>query len=158
MKLQNDIVYVFENFLRSEVCEHYLKTIKDIGYKENNLPFEERTQDITKDPIGDLVKDFLRKNIDINITLHQAQTQNWHINSFSKLHKHNHSGRENTQYNSLIYLNDDFEGGEFITDGGLILKPKQGMLTFFDGHAIKHGTNKVFKRDRKTLIFWWKEV
>ena len=60
------------------------------------------------------------------------------------------------QFVIQLYLNDDFEGGEFITSTGFVLKPKQGMLTFFNGSKIIHGTRRTLSKDRKTLIFWWK--
>ena len=58
-------------------------------------------------------------------------------------------------YNSLIYLNDDFKGGEFFTRNGIKLKPQAGMLTLFDGSKVSHGLKKVKNKDRKTMIFWW---
>ena len=152
----HDKVYVFENYLTKEACEKYLKKIKDIGYREKLASWEERTTDISDDPIADTVRHFLNNRFYLNLELDQVQTQNWHINSYGPLHKHDRDGRQNTVFNSLIYLNDDFEGGEFITAKGFVLKPKQGMLTFFNGSKIIHGTRRTLSKDRKTLIFWWK--
>jgi len=59
-------------------------------------------------------------------------------------------------YNSLIYLNEDFDGGHFITKNGIKIKPEKGMLTFFNGQTIWHGVETVKNKDRKTLIFWWR--
>jgi|TARA_Y100000114_G_scaffold153348_1_gene173163 hypothetical protein len=151
-----DKVYVFENYLTKEACEKYLKKIKDIGYREKLASWEERTTDISDDPIAETVRHFLNNRFYLNLELDQVQTQNWHINSYGPLHKHDRDGRQNTVFNSLIYLNDDFEGGEFITQKGFVLKPKQGMLTFFNGSKIIHGTRRTLSKDRKTLIFWWK--
>ena len=151
-----DKVYVFENYLTKEACEKYLKKIKDIGYREKHASWEERTTDISDDPIAETVRHFLNNRFYLNLELDQVQTQNWHINSYGPLHKHDRDGRQNTVFNSLIYLNDDFEGGEFITQKGFVLKPKQGMLTFFNGSKIIHGTRRTLSKDRKTLIFWWK--
>jgi hypothetical protein len=151
-----DKVYVFENYLTKEACEKYLKKIKDIGYREKLASWEERTTDISDDPIAETVRHFLNNRFYLNLELDQVQTQNWHINSYGPLHKHDRDGRQNTVFNSLIYLNDDFEGGEFITSTGFVLKPKQGMLTFFNGSKIIHGTRRTLSKDRKTLIFWWK--
>ena len=52
-----------------------------------------------------------------------------------------------TKYNSLIYLNDDFKGGEFFTRNGIKLKPQAGMLTLFDGSKVSHGLKKVKNKD-----------
>ena len=152
----HDKVYVFENYLTKEACEKYLKKIKDIGYREKLASWEERTTDISDDPIAETVRHFLNNRFYLNLELDQVQTQNWHINSYGPLHKHDRDGRQNTVFNSLIYLNDDFEGGEFITAKGFVLKPKQGMLTFFNGSKIIHGTRRTLSKDIKTLIFLWK--
>ena len=158
MKFLDDKIYIFENFLGKNLCNHYSKFIEDIGPQPHVLPFEKRVKNITIDPIGPLVRDFLNHKFELNLQIDQIETQNWHVNSYGPLHIHDHNGRENNKYNSLLYLNDDFEGGEFITENGFKYKPKQGALTLFNGHAIKHGTSKVFSKDRKTLIFWWKQV
>ena len=85
-----------------------------------------------------------------------AQLQNWHVGSEGALHLHKGRGTEESKYNSLIYLNDDFEGGEFYTKNQII-KPQQGMLTIFDGSVTYHGVKEVKKKDRKTIILWWKK-
>ena len=151
----NDKVYVFDNFLKEKECEKYLNSIPDIGFQNNSVPWDLRTIDITNDPIVEKVKNFLNKNLKLEIN--QAQLQNHNINSFCDLHIHDGRGRENTKYNSLIYLNDDFDGGEFKTKEGIKIKPKKGMLTFFRGDKVWHGVERVYLQDRKTIILWWQK-
>ena len=55
----HDKVYVFENYLTKEACEKYLKKIKDIGYREKLASWEERTTDISDDPIAETVRHFI---------------------------------------------------------------------------------------------------
>ena len=93
----------------------------------------------------------------VKLTCHQAQTQVWNKESYSQLHTHTYNDRENTDFNSLIYLNDNFDGGEFITTNQSY-KPEFGSLTFFNGKQIYHGVNKVSKNHRYTLIFWWENT
>jgi len=50
-----------------------------------------------------------------------------------------------SDYNSLLYLNDNFSGGEFFTETGLTIKPIPGRLTFFDGSIVTHGVNKSLR-------------
>ncbi len=90
-----------------------------------------------------------------------AQIQTWPTSSKSDLHVHGEKcdwddGRENTGFNSLIYLNDDFEGGEFFTEN-IMIKPKTGTLTLFDGSTIYHGVKPILKGERYTIILWWKK-
>ena len=65
------------------------------------------------------------------------------------------------EYSSIIYLNDDYEGGE--TYIGLpghelndtIVKPKTGRLVSFRGKDIPHGVNEVTQGTRFTLPAWY---
>ena len=96
-------------------------------------------------------------NFNLKLTAEQAEIQNHHVNSSADLHIHNDLGREHIIYNSLIYLNDNFDGGHFITKNGISIKPEKGMLTFFNGQKVYHGVKRVLKNDRKTIIFWWRK-
>jgi len=156
LKSGSDTVFVQENFLSEKECDEYFKKIRDIGYVENVLPWHVRSIDITKDPIVEKITKFINKQFNFNLVVHQAEIQNHHVNSFSGLHIHDHNGRENIVYNSLIYLNENFDDGQFFTKYGISIKPKKGMLTFFNGQTIYHGVKRVLKNDRKTLIFWWR--
>tara|TARA_R100001244_G_scaffold63439_1_gene52722 strand:- start:15 stop:512 length:498 start_codon:yes stop_codon:yes gene_type:complete len=156
LRKKKDKVFVFENFLSTKQCRKYYNKIKDIGDPGFTLPFEDRTSEfIDNEKLVNKVKDLIYKELKIKLHLHYSQFQNWHIGTHSNLHKHDYAGGEMTKYNSLIYLNDDFDGGEFYTKGGIILKPKKGMLTLFNGSTVWHGLKKVKKKDRKTVILWW---
>ena len=54
----------------------------------------------------------------------------------------------------IIYLNDDFEGGETIVDG-LEIKPKVGRLMIFSNGFYLHEVKKITKGKRYTLIAWY---
>ena len=54
----------------------------------------------------------------------------------------------------IIYLNDDFEGGETIVDG-LEIKPKGGRLMIFSNGFYLHEVKKITKGKRYTLIAWY---
>ena len=157
IKSGDDIVFIQENFLSKTQCDEYFKKIPNLGYFEEPLNWKYRVIDIDNDPIIEKTRFFLNTRFNIKLNLNNAQLQNWHINSHGDLHVHDEGGREITEYNSLIYLNDDFDGGEFFTKNGIIIKPKKGMLTFFNGQTTSHGVKKVYLRDRKTIILWWKK-
>ena len=153
---KTDEIYILKNFLPDEECNEYFKKIKDIGYVTHSLPWPERTVDITKNPIVIKVTKYINKRFDLNLIAEQVEIQNHHVNSEAVMHIHNHPSREHIVYNSLIYLNDNFDGGQFFTKHGIIIKPEKGMLTFFNGQTIYHGVKKVLNKDRKTIIFWWR--
>jgi len=136
-KLQKgkEIIYIFENYLSKRECRRYASTIKDLGVA-----------------IVQRLQKFLNKTFNLNLKITQAQTQNWNQTSFSDLHIHTY--RPNTTYNSSIYLNNNFGGGIFFTKNGIKIKPKVGLLTFFDGRKVWHGVEEVKDKDRKSLIFW----
>jgi|TARA_R100000988_G_C3970786_1_gene151361 hypothetical protein len=58
-------------------------------------------------------------------------------------------------YTSIIYLNDDFTGGETIV-GNKTIVPKKCKLIAFEGNKIKHEVNKVTKGTRYTIPCWYK--
>ncbi len=149
-------IFVFENFLSNEKCDYYFSKIKNLGY--GTFTWDKKTIDITNDIIVTEAITFFKKKLNLNLQILQAQIQNWNISSSSPLHIHNENNRNQIKFNSLLYLNDDFEGGEFITKNGISLKPKKGMISIFNGKKVWHGVNPVRKRDRKTIIFWWKDI
>lgn len=58
-------------------------------------------------------------------------------------------------YASMIYLNDNYEGGEiYIPDLNFELKPQKGMLLTFDGANYLHGVKKITKGIRYTNSCW----
>ena len=154
-------MFVFENFLDKDTCEYY-KEIVASNYKlkceqgYDPLDFQEsRNVVLENDPILPKVINFLESKIRVKLSCTQCELQTWPINEGSSLHVHNFNGRENTDYNSLIYLNDDFGNGEFYTSTGITLKPSQGRLTFFNGQETCHGVNPATGKHRYTIIFWW---
>lgn len=66
-------------------------------------------------------------------------------------------GTPHRDFASIIYLNDDYEGGEvFFPLAGIRLKPIRGMLVGFRGTAdTPHGVTKVTKGERYTLPCWY---
>ncbi len=62
-------------------------------------------------------------------------------------------------YTSLVYLNDDFEGGEFYFDNQKVrLKPKTGLFVCFTGGMRHfHGVGEVFSGERFTMPAWYSE-
>ena len=73
---------------------------------------------------------------------------------------HPDGSRHNTphrEFASVVYLNDDFEGGEiYFPYAGCRLKPRAGMLIGFRGSAESpHGVTAVAKGVRYTMPGWY---
>jgi len=85
-------------------------------------------------------------------------TQSLGWSRISQPHTHTYKRDEKREdYNSLLYLNDDFDGGVFFAEA-MGITPVPGRLTFFDGTKVPHGLTKVSKAHRHTIIFWWKDT
>jgi hypothetical protein len=158
----HDEVFIFENFLDNETCKRCLNTcIKYFKQFENDDDYlynwDKKHIKITEfeKEIVLKVKTFLENKFSTTLRLQNFEAQIWPNSFETSLHKHIDKGREHTDFNSIIYLNEDFDGGEFYTDDGLSYKPKTGTLTFFNGQTVAHGVKKVLGNNRYTLIFWW---
>jgi hypothetical protein len=60
-------------------------------------------------------------------------------------------------YTSVIYLNDDYEGGETFVDG-MKITPATGKIVTFEGNTLLHGVNKITKGNRYTVPVWYKSI
>jgi len=73
-----------------------------------------------------------------------------------------HGGRgeyPSRHYASVLYLNDDFEGGEiYFPQLGLEAIPQRGLLLVFAGGTLLHGVRKVISGRRMTAISWLCEL
>ena len=56
----------------------------------------------------------------------------------------------------VLYLNDDFEGGEFVfPDLGIRVTPRAGLLLCFpSSHHYRHGVMPVTKGERLAVVSW----
>jgi hypothetical protein len=158
-------MFIFNKFLDPVNCANYKKIIEDfyLGNVEKygalhvkDFNNKLRTIDITSDPIGNYVTSFLESQLRLKLDFYQIILSAWPPGTdVSTPHKHNEQFRKGGDYNSILYLNDDFEGGEFYTEHGVEVKPSKGMLTFFDGKNIIHGVKDLSGNIRYNIIFWW---
>ena len=161
-------MFIFPNVYK----KNYLKKYQDFIYESYNSVlkynpnlWDEWTAKAIKinnnEEIVHSTKIYLEKFLKIDLKVVEIQGQVWPPNSRATgFHKHSEDNLEGgrgklTLYNSILYLNDDFEGGEFKTEYGVTLTPQPGMLTFFNGRDIMHCVSPVRENFRFTIIFWW---
>ena len=61
-----------------------------------------------------------------------------------------------TDYASILYLNDNFEGGETYFEDGTLLKPEQGTCVIFESMKHFHGVHPAHgEEDRYTSPIWY---
>jgi hypothetical protein len=77
----------------------------------------------------------------------------------SKMHEHFDSSRPN-DIATLIYLNDDYEGGEiYFPDHGVGFKPQPGdLLCFPDNPDFVHGVAEIASGTRYTTPRWFTRI
>jgi hypothetical protein len=92
-----------------------------------------------------------------------ASAHKWIPGSFAEPHADNTnpdgtpSSWRQYKYVSLLYLNDDYEGGElYFINQGIEIKPRRGSLIMFDPSAeYLHGVRKIKSGNRYTLMTSW---
>lgn len=90
------------------------------------------------------------------VEVHWAQMYEWDIDS--KMNGHFDFASKHTVYTSIIYLNDDFEGGQTFFEGKEDSVPETGAAIFYDGCKIMHGVKPVKKNKRYTLTAWYRNI
>jgi hypothetical protein len=92
-----------------------------------------------------------------------AHAQKWLKGGFASPHADNseHDGRPNAfeinKYVSLLYLNDDYEGGHlYFPDHDISFKPKALSLIVFPGGIENvHGVAEIEEGTRYTYVSFW---
>jgi hypothetical protein len=66
-----------------------------------------------------------------------------------------HKDYNHQKYTSIIYLNDDFEGGETMIEN-ISIKAEMGKIVTFEGSKLMHGINEIKKASRFSMPIWYK--
>jgi hypothetical protein len=137
------------------VDNHYNSYVESFPDKWDS--WEARALNITGDPIGQKVAHILSSRLKIELVCSEIHIQLWPEGCCLTFHSHDMdvNWADRSVYNSMLYLNDDFAGGEFITEQGIKIEPRAGTLSFFNGNHIKHGIAPFYGNRRYTIIFWW---
>jgi hypothetical protein len=151
----NEDIFIYDNFLSKKECEEFISLHDNITKRPiPNIANVNNIGILDEHPIVDQVKSFIENKLNISTELFQADL--WKRSLGLGMHKHNPNQRKDNDLTSIIYLNEDFDGGEFCTDK-VVIKPKAGMLITFDGMKIMHGVAHPSSQ-RYTIICWWKNT
>jgi hypothetical protein len=182
MIIKENLIYKYDNIITDLECDNifnYYKNNHNNNINDTNiLPwFEGNTLywnflkntsiskeiEISRNKIIDLVKESYSVDVYPNVTTMVM----WKEGKSMAIHKDN--GYENDKnvlhmrtYTSVMYLNDNFEGGETIilkensNETEYICKPKKGsVLIFKSDDSCLHGVKKIEKGERLTLSMWF---
>ena len=136
-----------DNFISAHKCQalverfkiksHFSKKFRDtivLGFRDDDV-LKHIIETFTFYPF---------KNID------NMEIVKWPTGSKMTLHRD-----EGDTFSWIIYLNDDFEGGETVIDG-IKIQPKIGRLVLFSNGFYEHEVKEITKGTRYTLIAWYK--
>jgi len=92
-----------------------------------------------------------------------SHAQKWDVGGFAAPHSDNsdHDGNPNAfeinKYVGILYLNDNYEGGElYFPDHSIEFKPPvYSYIMFPGGHENIHGVKEILKGTRYTMVSFW---
>lgn len=179
----SDYITTIEGFLSEETCDkliQYFEAIEDQKWgfvafynsRAKHYPFNSDPEGLAKFDLPESIFKDIETNIKAfveysrgrEVVLQSApHIQKWFVGGFAAPHSDNsdfdgnYNGFQRNKCSSLIYLNDDYEGGEiFFPQHKIRIKPKKGQLVAFEGgHYNIHGVTEVTKGVRYTNGFFW---
>lgn len=126
--------------------------------------FTEENVKTTAQQAIDRVKEKIETTLDIELSKNAPSMVRWLVGNGQAPHadKQLPDGTPNmypqNDIASLVYINDDYEGGEiFFPNQGLQFKPPRNSLIFFPGDVnFLHGVTTVTNGTRYTMPSFWK--
>ena len=157
------MIYSYENFLTPSQCQYFIKRHSDLFHPKNDertyyhgfhktqtevVIFSRYFEYDSKKLNGRL--NFTIKNIDEGAFVNYFQIVKWPTRELQLSHR----DFDYHPYTSIIYLNDNFKGGETVVEE-TVIKPKQGLMILFSGDKKTHSVNKIKKGTRYTIPCWY---
>jgi len=153
------ITLMLDKFLLKEDCdkliEYYKENESKSSYKHGGtypvkLENDNKEFKFFIDNLNDVAKNIAQSKVD------WMEIVRWPQNSFQDYHWDD--ARIYTTISSIVYLNDDYEGGETNYQGDSVFKPKKGRALFFNGKYYRHGVKKIEKGIRYTVAAWYRLI
>ncbi len=159
-------VLVVENFLQPRACEEIVRLMEEMNPTKTDDEWNERAyyvpwpeelrETIKYGIIAELVKYAGLKN---EPKIYNLSCVEWAEGHSMDPHRDDADGRyPERQWAAVIYLNEDYEGGESYWPGlNFEMQPSRGDLFLFRGDRLDHGVREVTKGMRRTCICWLEE-
>lgn len=160
-------IYVQDNFLTSKECDYFIDLYEktnpklEFGHIRYGALDMGRKQPRKKFPAME-VTDLWKRLNHMSYWLNESFLEWQHIYKFPdgspgmKLHRD--SASPITTYTSILYLNDDYDGGHTYfgeDDKETIFTSKKGRIVFFDGQHFLHGVKPISNGNRYTVASWY---
>ncbi len=167
---------VVDNFISYEKAnklKDYFKSIENFNFEENKFfhwkhPNGEKISEEAQEDIDDILSRIL---IHINeefktsqLELKRVIIQTYEKGPGSPVHVDEEyaemeDGFKQISYSAIVYLNDNYEGGEIhFPKDDYKLKPKAGTMIFFHGDLNSpHGVLPVVSGDRTNIVIFFRK-
>ena len=148
---------IIDNYLSKRECDFlinlYKSNEKSSFLYRDTYPLNLNENDFM---VNFLVKKLQRTSKLFNSKIDWFKLVKWPIDSKQDLHFDTFSNQ--TTLSSIIYLNENFEGGQTYYEDGTSIQPIIGRGLFFDGNFYKHGVKEVKKDIRYVVAAWYKKL
>lgn len=167
-------VVVIENFISSEECKIVIDSIDDeIVWQSNTMQGipDKVSKNLYKKPESFQILKTAIDKLQNEIEMHFGRPleegfpgiRMWSPGEYQPLHADGEDpeGHPNeayvVDYGSVIYLNDDYDGGEiYFPDQDIDFKPKAGTVVFFpSNNMFIHGVREILSGYRYTCPQFW---
>ena len=149
-------VVMQDKFLNKNQCK---RLINFYNSQSKPLPFKTTFTLLITEIGPQFLKDKINKaGMDINTSvIDWFQIVKWPSpNRGKSLHLDINSA--STILSSIIYLNDNYEGGHTYFEDGTTFIPVTGRAIFFDGQYYRHGVSSISKGPRYTVATWFTQA
>ncbi len=160
---------ILPNFLNSDKCQQIISLHLNKRYKyaiggnsrwsgkviqfENILDFEDNAIKCELNKARFLLISFLRDVFKKDYYPINYQVTSWPEGYDLEIHKDNF--HPNVTISSIIYLNDNYKGGETFFSEDDVVQPQVGSAVVFSGKSLPHGVKKINEGVRYTICMWF---
>ncbi|WP_405205759.1 prolyl hydroxylase family protein [Aquimarina sp. LLG6339-5] len=167
-------IFLIENFLSKEMCDFFIEKGEQVSFEEAKVSIDGRQVKMKgirnnqrimfKDQLlADKIWDKIQPYVLLDFGTYKAHGLNEMFRMYKyeegqrfKMHRdgsYERNEKECSFFSFLIYLNDDFEGGETSFENGITISPELGDALLFhhplrhEGKPIISGTKYVLRTD-----------
>jgi hypothetical protein len=184
--MQDNLPIILENFISEEDIEKIVKVMSDMesgtpdgkvlgalglqsSFRANeiniNNPVIPLSDNQDKNDVSLIltqtminVRESIEKFFNVELSLRQMNYVNMLEGSWNDVHTDTIRGNDyKTEYTGLLYLSEDFGGGELCFPTiDLLIKPKPGLLVYFKGdHTLPHEVKHITSGSRKHVVMFF---
>jgi hypothetical protein len=159
---------VFSNFISPEECKIIIESIKDLApSSQKPVQFSPEGEPLTFrrdwdmsehiERYSNIVKGVIEAEYPVRVISRSAKIAEWTKNDKYDLHINDLGINDFNNMSVTIYLNDDFEGGDYyFPTQGKAFRPKAGDLIIFPGNLhYNHIISRVTSGSRYTIPLWY---